>query len=101
MNVGTSLPTIITEGCRGGSLGRASDSRFHDISDPSSNPVRSLLLFGEEDQTTEHILQRCPNHDSLRRTTWPTETALQTKLYGCSEDLEKTAQFTLLTGLTV
>ena len=56
---------------------------------------------GQENQTTEHILLRCPNHDSLRRTTWPTETALQTKLYGYREELVKTAQCTSLTGLTV
>ena len=34
------------------------------------------VTLGQEDQTAEHILQRCPNHDSLRRITWPTETAL-------------------------
>ena len=31
----------------GGSVGRASDSRFYDISDPSSNPVRSTINMYE------------------------------------------------------
>ena len=48
-----------------------------------------------------HNLQECSNHDSLRRTVWPTETSLQTKLNWCREDLEQTAQFILLTGLMV
>ena len=50
-----------------------------------------LGTCGQENQTTEHILQRCPNHDSLRWTIWPTESSLQTKtkLYGCKEELEE------------
>ena len=40
-------------------------------------------------------------HCSLARTVRPTETALQTQMYGCREQLEKTVLFTSVTGLTV
>ena len=53
----------------------------------------SLLLFVPVAKKTRQQSTFCrgarPNHDSLRRTTWPTETALQTKLYGCREDVER------------
>ena len=56
---------------------------------------------GQDNQTAEHILQRCPLHNDLRQATWPTDTPLRTKLYGCQEELRRTADFTLRTGLTV
>ncbi|KAK7087559.1 hypothetical protein V1264_021593 [Littorina saxatilis] len=54
-----------------------------------------------KNQTAEHILQACPYHSALRDTTWPEETALQKKLYGPKEDLERTARFALQSGLTI
>ena len=37
---------------------------------------------GEEDQTTEHVLQRCNRHESERIAQWPSTTPLHQKLYG-------------------
>ncbi|KAK7101403.1 hypothetical protein V1264_019790 [Littorina saxatilis] len=54
-----------------------------------------------KNQTAEHILQACPYHSALRDTIWPEETALQKKLYGPREDLERTARFALQSGLTI
>ncbi|KAK7101425.1 hypothetical protein V1264_019810 [Littorina saxatilis] len=56
---------------------------------------------GLEDQTTEHILQRCTILERLRKIVWPTAVSLYSKLYGGKEDLEKTASFVSLSGLTV
>ena len=56
---------------------------------------------GLEDQTPEHILQTCPLYRGLRDTVWPTATPLQTKLYGCKEDLEATTTFVSQAGLTL
>ena len=60
-----------------------------------------LCSCGQENQTAEHVLQRCPNHDSLRKTVWPMDTTLQTKLYGPREELERTAHFILHTALSI
>jgi ribonuclease HI len=60
-----------------------------------------LCPCGKENQTAEHILQACPNHSALRDTFWPKETALQEKLYGIKEELERTAQFAQQTGLMI
>ena len=60
-----------------------------------------LCTCGAENQTAEHILQRCINHNSLRKSVWPLETSLQTKLYGPREELERTTRFITQTGLTV
>jgi hypothetical protein len=43
------------------------------------------------DNGTEHIHQACPKYSALREVIWPEETALQTKLYGLSSELERTA----------
>jgi len=56
---------------------------------------------GEEDQTAEHVLQRCIRHDQERDALWPSETPLHQKLHGDVEDLRRTAQFISSTGLTV
>ena len=48
---------------------------------------------GQEDQTTEHILQRCPLHEATRKDVWPVSTLLMTKLYSCKQELEKTTSF--------
>ena len=47
------------------------------------------------------MLQRCPLLQTARTNVWPTADQLRTKLYGSKEDLEKTATFILLTGLSV
>ena len=44
---------------------------------PSPNCPR-----GQEDQTTKHVLQRCPLHKATREDVWPVSTPLMTKLYG-------------------
>ena len=56
---------------------------------------------GLEDQTAEHILQRCPLLQTARTNVWPTAVQLHTKLYGSEEELEKTATVILQTGLSV
>ena len=50
-------------------------------------------LCGPKDQTTEYVLQRCPLHKATREDVWPVSTPLMTKLYGCKQELEKTASF--------
>ena len=56
---------------------------------------------GPEDQTAEHILQRCPLLQTIRTKVWPTAVQLHTKLYGRKVELEKTATLILQTGLSV
>ena len=56
---------------------------------------------GEADQTTEHVLQHCKNHDDLRKQTWTQETSLQDKLYGTVETMKKTTRFIVESGLKV
>ncbi|KAK7093828.1 hypothetical protein V1264_007517 [Littorina saxatilis] len=56
---------------------------------------------GQEDQTAEHILQRCPLLDKERKEVWPSPTPLQTKLYGSRQELEKTTTFITSAGLIV
>ena len=48
---------------------------------------------GQADQTTDHVLQRCPPHKATREDVWPVSTPLTTKLYGCKQELEKTTSF--------
>ena len=43
---------------------------------------------GEEDQTTEHVLQRCNRHEPERIAQWPSATPLHQKLYGGLGDLK-------------
>ena len=38
---------------------------------------------GRDEQTTEHVLQRCPLYKATREDVWPVSTSLTTKLYGC------------------
>ena len=54
-----------------------------------------------EDQTAEHILQRCPLLQAARTSVWPTAVQLHTKPYGSKEELEKTDTVILQTGLSV
>ena len=56
---------------------------------------------GEEDQTTEHVLQRCNRHQPERIAQWPSATPLHQKLYGGLEDLNKTTNFITAAGLVV
>ena len=56
---------------------------------------------GTGEQTAEHILQQCPNLREQRKTVWPADTPLHTKLYGCLQDLRGTAHFIHITGLLV
>ena len=51
--------------------------------------------FGLEDQTAEHILQRCPLLQTARKNAWPTAVQLHTKLCNIKEELKKKATFIL------
>ena len=46
---------------------------------------------GEEDQTTEHVLQSCNRHQPEGIAQWPSATPLHQKWYGGLEDLKKTS----------
>ena len=56
---------------------------------------------GQEDQTADHILQRCPLLQEERQEVWPTATPVRTKLYGRRQDLERTTTFITSCGLNV
>ena len=56
---------------------------------------------GEEDQTTEHVLQICNRQQPERIAQWPSATPLHQKLYGGLEDLKKTTNFITAAGLVV
>ena len=56
---------------------------------------------GQEDQTTEHVQQRCPLHKATREDVWPVSTPLTTKLYGCKQELKKTTSFISRAALIV
>ena len=65
--------------------------------------VSSMCICNIEDQTTQHIPQRCPNHTNniIRNQLWPENTTLQQKLYGPLEQLRKTVSFIQQSGLSV
>ena len=56
---------------------------------------------GQEDQTTEHVLQRCLLHKATREDVWPVSTSLTTKLYGCKQELAKAMSFISRVALIV
>ena len=56
---------------------------------------------GQEEQTTKHILQRCPLYKATREDVWPVSTSLMTKLYGCKQELEKKMSFISRAALIV
>ena len=56
---------------------------------------------GREEQTMEHVLQRCPLYEVTREDVWPVSTSLTTKLYGCKQELEKTTSFISRAALIV
>ena len=60
-----------------------------------------LCTCGTEDQTTEHILQRCPSYQHLRQQIWSDGTSLHQKLYGKKEVIERTFGFIHQAGLSV
>ena len=57
----------------------------------------------QQDQTTQHVLQRCPFHkaSSTREDVWPVNTPLMTNLYGCKQEMEKTTSFISRAALIV
>ena len=56
---------------------------------------------GQEEQTTEHVLQRYPLYKATREDVWPVSTSLTTKFYGCKQELEKTTSFISRAALIV
>ena len=56
---------------------------------------------GTEQQTAEHILQRCPRLETERKRVWPDMIPVQTKLFGNREELRRTASFVAGSGVTV
>ena len=58
-------------------------------------------LCGQEDHTSEYVLQRCPLHKAAKEDVRPISTPLTTKLYGCMQELEKTTSFTSPAALIV
>ena len=61
----------------------------------------STCPCGREEQTVEHVLQRCPLYEATREDVWPVSTSLTTKLYGCKQELEKTTSFISRAALIV
>ena len=57
--------------------------------------------FGLEDQTAEHMLQRCPLLQTTRKNMLPTAVRLDTKLCGIKEEVGKKATFIFQTGPSV
>ena len=56
---------------------------------------------GTAQQTPEHILQTCPNHQEARVQHWPEHKTVQQKLWGNKENLANTSNFLCSTGLEV
>jgi len=52
-----------------------------------------LCPCGDAPQTAKHILQDCRNLAAQRRQFWPTPIDIAQKLYGCQDDLQRTADF--------
>jgi len=60
-----------------------------------------LCPWGQEAQTTAHVLQLCPLHKEERETTWPTESSLGNKLHGTATVLHRTVRIMLQTSYKV
>ena len=56
---------------------------------------------GQGQMTADHILQSCSTHAALRSQVWPTPTALEAKLSGRLEELQRTIVFIDGTGLDI
>ena len=92
--------------CRAGQVTlirlRTGHNRLNSYMHRNMNLVPSpLCTCGTEDQTTEHILQRCPAYQHLRQQIWSDGTSLHQKLYGKKEELERTVGFIQQAGLSV
>ena len=61
----------------------------------------ALCPCGEADQTPQHLLQSCPLYQRERSQIWPQYTSFDHKLWGSTENLHRTADFTALTGLRI
>jgi ribonuclease HI len=61
----------------------------------------AICTCGQAPQTTGHILQDCPEHETLRQTYWSRETTVDTKLYGPLCELQKTVKFIQETTLQI
>ena len=48
---------------------------------------------GAAAMTSQHILQECRRHDSLRKEVWPEPKSVERKLHGSLEDLQRTIRF--------
>ena len=57
--------------------------------------------WGTDPRTPNHILQSCPNYNTLRHQTWPSPVDVHRKLWEPVETLWQTADFVLLTRLKV
>lgn len=63
--------------------------------------VQSLICaFGEEEQTTEYVLQQCRRHDQEWNAKWPQGVSLHQKP-GYLDDLRQTTSFIADTGLVI
>ena len=62
---------------------------------------RRPIDSGREEQTLEHVLQRCSLYEATREDVWPVSTSMTTKLYGCRQELEKTTSFISRAALIV
>ena len=56
---------------------------------------------GSEEQTPEHILQTCPNLETVRQQFWPEDTEVGAKLWGQATELQRTADFLAATGARI
>ena len=51
------------------------------------------LPLCQGDQTTAYVLQRCPFKVATREDVWRVSTPMATTLYGCKQEVKKTASF--------
>ena len=71
------------------------NSHRHDKLKLAPSPA---CLCGQTDQTTEHVLQRCPLCKVTREDVWPVSTPLTTKLYGAQAGAGEDDFIYLLSG---
>ena len=69
-------------------------TKFHLVSSP-------MCPCGEAEQTAQHVLQDCRNHRLLREEIWPTPAALQEKLHGPVDALQRITYFRSRAALQV
>ena len=50
-------------------------------------------ICNTEHQTSEHVLQRCPTYDSIRKQIWSQPKTTEEKLWGKRDDLLLTVEF--------